>query len=78
MDYLWTPWRYSYLVPSDSLFVRQLIPPPSMLQGTGGVPIFPNNNYVPYSPYARRHIPFEVAYGTDQNGNGIQIINTTP
>lgn len=71
-----TPWFYTYLVPSDSLFIRQLIPPPSMLQNNGGTPIFPVNNYLPYAPYARRHIPYEVAYGVDKNGNAALVINT--
>lgn len=67
-----TPWRYSYLVPSDSLFVRQLLPPASILQ-SGGVPIFPVvNNPTGYGINAQ----YEVAYGTDSFGNPAEIILT--
>ena len=30
------PWRYSYLVPIDSLFIRQLLPPPAIFRAGGG------------------------------------------
>lgn len=71
------PWLYSYLVPSDSLFIRQLIPPRPVLQNTGGVPIFPTNNYVGSAcGYGNRQIPYEVAYGADSSGNALPIINT--
>lgn len=70
------PWYYSYLVPADSLFVRQLMPPPPILQNSGGIPIFPVNNFIPYLPNQRRWVPFNVALGTDQKGNAAQVINT--
>ncbi len=70
------PWFYSYLVPGDSLFIRQIIPPPNMLQNSSGVPIFPVNNSLVYGPWARRDIRYEVAYGSDSNGNPAEVVNT--
>lgn len=70
------PWLYSYLVPFDSLFIRQLIPPRPVLQNGSGTPIFPTNNYVGWSCGQRHQIPYEIAYGEDQNGNPAQTINT--
>ncbi len=66
------PWRYSYQVPGDSLFIRQILPPPAILQ-SGGIPIFPIiNNPTGYGPNAR----YEVAYGTDAFGNAAQVVLT--
>lgn len=71
-----TPWLYSYLIPSDSLFIRQLVPPPPSTAAISGVPIFPVNNYTPY-PYAGYYnIPYEIAYGQDTLGNPAQVILT--
>ena len=69
------PWYYSYLVPSDSLSIRRLVPPPVMTQ-VGGVPIATVINYVPYQPWGRKNVPFEVAYGQDTLGNPAAVINT--
>lgn len=70
------PWRYSYLVPGDSVMVIQLVPPPPMLQGASGVPIFPVNNALSYPMGNRQFIPFKVAYGQDQLGNPASVIYT--
>ena len=70
------PWAYSYLVPPDSLRIRKMVPPPAMLQGTGGVPIFPINNALYAYNGQRRIIPFEVTYGIDTNGNPAETILT--
>ncbi len=70
------PWLYSYLVPSDSLFIRQLVPPRPQLQNGSGTPIFPTNNYVGWQNGKRYQIPFEVGYGVDANNNPAEIINT--
>lgn len=70
------PWAYSYLVPPDSLRIRKMVPPPPMLQGTGGIPIFPTNNSIQCYGGQRRIIPFEVSYGQDSNGNPAETILT--
>lgn len=70
------PWLYTYLIPGDSLFIRQLLPPPPQLQNAGGVPIFPVTNNVPYYPWADRPIPYQVALGQDLLGNAAQVIYT--
>lgn len=70
------PWRYSYLVPSDSLFVRQMVPPEPTQQNSSGVPIFSTNAYLGWGQGAVRSIPYKVAYGVDQLGNASQVIYT--
>lgn len=70
------PWLYSYLLPPDCLFVRQLILPPPQLQNGSGVPIFPVNNSVGYSPRLNRLIRYETALGQDQLGNPASVILT--
>jgi hypothetical protein len=67
------PWRYSYSLPSDCLFVRQLIPPPVVLPD-GATPIFPTLNTPGW--FWNKNIRYEVAYGTDALGNNAQIILT--
>lgn len=68
------PWLYAYLLPSDNLQARYIVPtfPP---QATG-TPISPSfvsaNGTLP----GRGQIPFQVAYGTDPQGNPIQILLT--
>lgn len=70
------PWLYSYLVPSDSLAVRQIMPPRPVMQNGSGTPIFPTNNYVAWNAFdARRLFPFEVGYGLDKNGNTAEVVN---
>lgn len=71
-----SPWYYTYLIPGDSLYIRQLLPPPNVINNTGGTPVFPVNNYIPYQSWARKNIPYEIAYGQDQFGNPAQVINT--
>lgn len=70
------PWLYSYLTPSDSLFIRQLIPPRPVLQNQNGVPVFPTNNFVGTWNGTRRRIPYAVSYGLDTLGNAAEVINT--
>jgi hypothetical protein len=70
------PWLYSYLVPADSLFIRQLVPPPAMLATSGGVPIFPVNNSIPYAYNRMPIIRYETALGQDTLGNPAEIILT--
>lgn len=70
------PWLYTYLIPPDSVFVRQLVPPRPVLQTSSGVPIFPTNNYVGNNEIPRRSIPYEISYGVDTLGNPSQAINT--
>lgn len=70
------PWLYSYLVPPDSLFIRQLIPPRPVLQNGSGVPLFPTNNYVSAVSEYRGNIPYSVGYGVDILGNPAEVVNT--
>lgn len=70
-----SPWRYSYLVPADSLLIRQILPPP-YLTSTTGTPIFPVNNYVAGINSQCQQIPFKVTLGLDKNGNRALVVNT--
>lgn len=75
MPYPPNPWLYTYIIPGDSLFVRQLIPPRQQLQA-GAVPIFPTNNYLSGGYGGSRQIPYEIGYWIDANGSALQVINT--
>lgn len=70
------PWLYSYLVPGDSLYVRQVIPSRPVLQNGSGTPIFPTNNYVSYSGLANVSALYEIGYGLDSMSNAAEVINT--
>lgn len=70
------PWLYSYLLPPDSLFVRQLMLPPPQLQNSGGVPIFPVKNSVGYNSRLNKLIRYETALGMDKLGNPVSVILT--
>ena len=68
-----SPWLYSYLLPSDSLQARYLLPTfPSQATGGLGGAFVSAATAVP----GRGQIPFHVAYGTDASGNPLQIILT--
>lgn len=70
-----TPWVYAYLVPSDSLFVRSIVPsfPPN--SGTGPSPTTYNNAAQTWLPN-NGAIPYQVAYGNDINDAPIELILT--
>lgn len=70
-----TPWRYSYLQPSDCLLMVQIMPPAN-LTSTAGVPIFPVNNYYYGQNSNSRAIPFKVMLGQDTLGNTANVVNT--
>ena len=68
------PWLYSYAVPSDSLRIRFLLP--TFNNAVGIVPELSASNNI-LSPYINGiQIPFIVSYGTDNQGNPIQLILT--
>ncbi len=70
------PWLYTYMVPSDSLYVRKMVPPPQLLSTTGGVPIYPQGVYFDWGRGTDCIIPYEIAYGSDSAGNALEVINT--
>lgn len=70
-----TPWYYSYLLPSDCLFMRAVLPPQLLTVGSG-TPIFPIANVVPYGCGNARAYKFKVALGLDKNNNQVQVVNT--
>ena len=66
------PWLYSYALPSDSLFVRGLIP--SIPTTSGFTPITPASLLSPTNLPNGGMIPFKLSYSTDSAGNPTQII----
>ncbi len=72
------PWQYSYAVPGDSLRIRRMVFPRQQLQATasGGVPLFPTNNYVSSGSVRRPIIPFQVMLDQDSKGNPAEVIVT--
>ncbi len=72
------PWRYSYFIPADSLRIRKMVFPRPQLQSTasGGVPLFPTNNYVSCESGSHPIIPFQIMLDQDQNGNPAEVIVT--
>lgn len=66
------PWLYSYAMPSDSLFIRGLIP--SIPTTSGSIPLTPATLLSPTNLPNSGQIPFKVSYSTDNAGNPIEII----
>lgn len=67
------PWLYEYLLPSDCLMVRFLLP--TFAQQTSSVPIFPTASALAPTLLPRQEIPFSV--GTDKvNGSLTKVILT--
>ena len=70
-----SPWLYSYILPSDCLQARYIVPS-WPVQGTSP-PIFPiSTSTYGNLPGLREQIPFQVAYATDANNNPLTIILT--
>lgn len=69
-----TPWLYQYLVPSNSLQIRFLVP--TLSTSNAGIPIFSVNTTAGATWYTNTNIPFAVAYATDSSNNPIQVILT--
>ena len=68
------PWLYAYLVPPDSLMVREIFPPITtagsainQLSISNSVTPFIGNNY---------QIPYSIGYATDSKGNPLEVILT--
>lgn len=70
-----TPWLYSYLLPSDCLKARSVLPT-LPAQSTGGVPMTTAEIAAPIWLQGMRQIPFKIAYGADANGNPKTIVLT--
>lgn len=72
------PWRYAYLLPPDSLYIRQLVPPPRYPQPTsGGIPMFPPG-LAPLTYYGNRvaYIPYQVSSWANPQNQPQQVILT--
>lgn len=69
------PWLYSYLLPSDCLKVRMIVPtlPAS---GVGGIPLTGGPTFIGPTYLRQYSVPFQVAYDTDASGNPITVILT--
>ena len=68
------PYIYMYAVPSDSLFVRGILP---NVPSTGSsTPITPASYLSPINLSNGGQIPFKVSFSTDTNGNPIEVILT--
>lgn len=70
-----SPWLYSYLLRSDCLKARSILPT-LPAQSTGGSPATTAQIAAPIWLQGMNQIPFKVAYGTDSNGNPQTIILT--
>lgn len=69
------PWLYGYALPSDSLFIREILPPIIPTAGSTTPQTTVNNTVTPWvgQTYA---IPYEVGYSVDSLGNPIQVVFT--
>ena len=72
------PWRYAYLLPPDSLYIRQLVPPPHQPQPTSnGVPMFPPGLApLTYGHSRRAYIPYQVSSWANPQNQPQQVILT--
>lgn len=68
------PWLYSYLYPSDCLWMRFLIPQWNF-QPTG-VNIFPQGNLGYFTGYDGPVVKYSIATDVDESGNQIKVILT--
>ena len=69
------PWLYAYLIPPDSLFIRQILCPntPSSTNSTPQLSV--PNGIAPWLP-SQGMIPYEIGYTTDSNGDPLAVILT--
>lgn len=72
------PWRYAYLLPPDSLYIRQLEQPPRYPQPvSGGVPMFPPGLApLTYGGGRRVYIPYQVSSWANPQNQPQQVILT--
>lgn len=72
------PWRYAYLLPPDSLYIRQLQPPPHLPPvTTNGVPMFPAGLApLTYFPGRRVYVPYQVSSWANPQNQSQQVILT--
>lgn len=69
------PWLYAYLLPPDSLLLRQVLCPVLGTAGGGESQTSLANSTTPWIP-GQYAIPYEVAYSTDSSGNPLQVVLT--
>lgn len=70
-----SPWLYEYLLPTDCLHMRYVVPT-LPVTGVGTVPLTTVNNTSPTILPTDGQIPFIVAYDTDTNGNPLTVVLT--
>jgi len=68
------PWLYGYLLPPDSLMVREILPPITTT-GSATNQTTLNNSVTPLIPDVYQ-IPYATGYTTDSSGNAIEVILT--
>lgn len=68
------PWLYGYLLPPDSLMVREIFPPINT-SGSATNQLAISNSVTPQLP-GQYQIPYATSYTTDSNGNPLEIILT--
>lgn len=68
------PWLYAYLLPPDSLMIREILAPVTSSGGAINQTSL-SNNVAPLLPDSCQ-IPYETAYTTDASGNSLEIILT--
>lgn len=69
------PWLYGYQYPSDSLYVRSIMPPSLPFQ-TGSTPQTTLPNAVTPSYPGQYQIPYAIGYATDLGGNPLELVLT--
>lgn len=70
-----SPWLYEYLLPSNCLHMRYVVPT-LPVTGVGTVPLTTINNTAPTQIPNDGQIPFVVAYDTDASGNPLTVLLT--
>lgn len=68
------PWLYAYLVPPDSLMVRQIFAPLNT-SGSATNQLAIANSITPDLPNSYQ-IPYSIGYATDSKGNPLEVILT--
>lgn len=68
------PWLYGYLLPPDSLMVREILPPVTTSGSAVGQTTL-NNAVTPLIP-GNYQIPYSIGYSTDSSGNPLEVIYT--
>lgn len=68
------PWLYGYLLPPDSLMIREVFPPINT-SGSAINQLAINNSITPCIP-GTYQIPYALGYTTDSKGNPLEVILT--